>query len=128
MKIPLACGLALLIMMAALPAQADAQCREMRITGYVRTDFSAATYDGTSIYTSEPIVAASWDIPIGHYVLIQGKGLYRVADRGSGLGSSGWIDIPAWTRGEALDLTGRRTVCVYAPWELPKALPEDPEV
>jgi 3D (Asp-Asp-Asp) domain-containing protein len=94
-----------------------ADCRDMRITGYVRTEFSAHTWDGTSVYTDEPIVAASWDIPIGAYVAIDGLGTFRVADRGL-LGASGWIDVAVWSRSEAYALTGYRTVCVLAAAEL----------
>jgi 3D (Asp-Asp-Asp) domain-containing protein len=99
------------------PDAREGGCRQMRITGYVRTEFSTHTWDGTSIYTDEPIVAASWDVPIGAYVAIDGLGVYRVADRGL-LGSSGWIDVAVWSRREAFDLTGYRQVCVLAPGEL----------
>jgi len=87
-------------------------CQEARVTGYVRTEFSSYTYDGTHIMTDEPIVAASWNIPIDSYVWIEGLGTYRVADRGH-LGSSGWIDIPVWSRQEAYSLTGYRTICIH---------------
>jgi 3D (Asp-Asp-Asp) domain-containing protein len=107
-----------LLLLTAIPSanrvQADSACRDMRLTGYVRTEFSARTFDGTSIYTDEPIVAASWDIPLGAYVSIDGLGVYRVADRGR-LGSSGWIDVAVWTRSEAYALTGWRQVCVLDP-------------
>jgi 3D (Asp-Asp-Asp) domain-containing protein len=95
----------------------DAGCRQMRITGYVRTAFSHYTWDGTSIYSDEPIVAASWDIPMGYYVQIDGLGTYRVADRGL-LGSSGWVDVAVWSPDDAYALTGYRQVCVLAPDEL----------
>lgn len=90
-------------------------CSDMRVTGYVRTDHGAHTYDGTPIWTSEPIAAASWDIPLGWYVTVEDVGTFRVADRGGGLGSSGWVDIAVWTRSEAYTLTGVRGVCVYPP-------------
>jgi 3D (Asp-Asp-Asp) domain-containing protein len=72
---------------------------------------SAHTYDGTSIWTDEPIAAASWNIPMGSYVEVEGVGTYRVADRGM-LGSSGWVDIAVYSHAEALALTDVRTVCV----------------
>jgi 3D (Asp-Asp-Asp) domain-containing protein len=97
-------------------AAAEPACREMRITGYVRSEGGARTYDGTSIYADEAIVAASWDIPLGSTVEVEGLGTFRVADRGM-LGSSGWIDIAVWSRAEAYRLTGRRTVCVLPPGE-----------
>jgi len=101
-------------------ARSASYCAPMKITAYVRTDYgpNARTFDGTSIYTDEPIVAASWDIPIGHYVDIAGLGVHRVADRGGGLGSSGWLDVAVWDRATAYALTGVRRACVMAPWEL----------
>lgn len=94
---------------------ADASwCQSAQITGYVRTDHGSHTYDGTSIYSDEPIAAASWNIPLGSYVDVEGLGTYRVADRGM-LGSSGHIDIAVWTRAEAFALTSVRQVCVRAP-------------
>jgi 3D (Asp-Asp-Asp) domain-containing protein len=108
---------AVLLLLAAIclsqpaPAGADGYCRIVRTTGYVRSEFSPWTFDGTSIYTDEPIVAASWDIPIGAHVFIPGIGRFRVADRGM-LGSSGWIDIAVWSRAEAYQLTGWRHACI----------------
>lgn len=92
-------------------------CQSARITGYSRFDHGTHTYDGTSILTDEPIVAASWNIPIDSMVEIPDLGRFRVADRGSGLGSSGWVDIATWSRAEAYDLTSVRTVCIYPPGE-----------
>lgn len=103
--------MSLLLSMALL---AQSWCYESaRVTGYVRTEHSARTFDGTPIYTAEPIAAASWDVPLGWYADVAGLGSYRVADRGSGLGSAGWIDIAVWSRAEAFALTSRRQVCVY---------------
>ena len=84
----------------------------MTVTAYVRTEHGPVTFDGTSILTDEPIAAASWDIPLGAMLDVEDLGRYRVADRGSGLGSSGWVDIAVWTRAEAFALTSRRRVCV----------------
>jgi 3D (Asp-Asp-Asp) domain-containing protein len=64
-----------------------------RITGYTRTGGSPFTYDGTSVWTDEKVVAASENLPIG--TLVQVRGLdytYRVADRGGGL-ESRHIDV-----------------------------------
>jgi 3D (Asp-Asp-Asp) domain-containing protein len=103
-------------MVASAPTSRSEYCAPHRVTGYVRTEFSPWTADGTSIYTDEPIAAASWDIPMGSRVMVAGVGTFRVADRGM-LGSSGWIDIAVWSRGEAYELTGVRTVCVLPPGE-----------
>jgi 3D (Asp-Asp-Asp) domain-containing protein len=96
-----------------LPPARSGWCADMRITGYVRTDpyMNPMTADGTSIFTAEPIVAASPEIPLGSYVWIEGLGTFRVADRGGGVR---WrhIDVAVWSRAEAFDLTGYRTVCV----------------
>jgi 3D (Asp-Asp-Asp) domain-containing protein len=113
-------ALAVTSAITALPAEAApsaAYCRQMKLTGYVRTDFSSRTYDGTSIYTREAIAAASWEIPINSIVHVKDVGSFRVADRGR-LGSDGWIDIAVWTRPEAYALTGTRTVCVQLPGEV----------
>lgn len=90
---------------------------DAQVTGYVRSEHGALTYDGTPIWTDEPIVAASWDIPLGWHAWIDGVGTFRVADRGSGLGSYGWLDVAVWSRSEAFALTSRRAVCVYPPPE-----------
>lgn len=89
----------------------------VRITGYVRTDHGTHTYDGTPIWTDEPIAAGSWNIPIDSRVCIDELGCYRIADRGSGLGSAGWVDIAVWSHAEAYALTSTRSVCVYPPGE-----------
>lgn len=96
-------------------APTSSWCQLARITGYVRTEFSSRTYDGTSIYTDEAIAAASWNIPIDSYVWVDGAGTYRVADRGSGLGSSGHVDIAVWDRATAYALTSWRQICVTPP-------------
>lgn len=93
------------------------QCEVYRITGYVRGAHSAWTYDGTSVWTRERIVAASWNVPLDAEVEVQGLGRYRVADRGGGLGAR-HIDILVDTVAEAYALTGERTVCV-------RTLPEE---
>jgi len=92
-------------------------CQEMRTTGYVRTDYGphGRTFDGTSIYADEAIAAASWNVPIDSIVFVEGLGSFRVADRGGGLGSSGWIDVAVWDRATAFAITGTRRVCVYPP-------------
>jgi 3D (Asp-Asp-Asp) domain-containing protein len=87
---------------------------DARVTGYVRTDYSSRTFDGTPITTSEPIAAASWNIPIDSVVQVEGLGSYRIADRGA-LGSRGWVDIAVWSRSEAFALTSTRRICVTPP-------------
>lgn len=87
---------------------------DARVTGYSRLEYSGYTFDGTRIDTPERIAAASWDIPIGSVVEVEGLGSYRVADRGA-LGSRGWVDIAVWSRSEAYALTSTRRVCVTPP-------------
>jgi 3D (Asp-Asp-Asp) domain-containing protein len=89
-------------------------CGTARITGYSRFDFSPRTADGTSIYTDEAIAAASYDIPLGSYVEVDGLGTYRIADRGN-FPTATWIDIATWSRQEAYQLTSVRRICVYQP-------------
>ncbi|MFN0071564.1 MAG: 3D domain-containing protein [Chloroflexota bacterium] len=91
-------------------AQATA-CETYRITGYVRGAHSPWTYDGTSVWTQEPIAAASWNVPINSVVQVEGTGVFRVADRGGGL-SARHIDILVNSRAEALAITGWRQVCM----------------
>jgi len=72
---------------AAIPRPASAQTTlTCRVTGYVRSQMSSHTYDGTSVWTREKICAASWNIPIGSLVRVNGLDFtYRVADRGGSL-------------------------------------------
>jgi 3D (Asp-Asp-Asp) domain-containing protein len=88
-------------------------CYQGRVTGYVRGEGNAHTYDGTSVYTEEPIAAAGWDIPMGSMVVVEDAGIYRVADRGR-LGP-GHIDILVSSRTEAYALTSVRNICVFPP-------------
>jgi hypothetical protein len=108
---------ALLILIGLLGSAEAPWCGPTRITGYVRTDFSGHTFDGTSIYTDEPIVAASWDVALGSIAEIEGLGSYRVADRGR-LGNGTpmpWLDVAVWHRSDAYALTGVRNVCFRRP-------------
>jgi 3D (Asp-Asp-Asp) domain-containing protein len=88
-----------------------ASCEMYRITGYVRGAGKPWTYDGTSVWTKEPIVAASWNVPINSIIQVQGLGAYRVADRGGRLGER-HIDILVNSRAEAFSVTGWRPVCL----------------
>lgn len=91
-------------------------CGSARTTGYLRTEFSGHTYDGTPIWTDEAIAAASWDIPIDSRVEVEDIGTFRIADRGRfPVNGTSWIDIAVWTRAEAYALTGVRRICVYQP-------------
>jgi 3D (Asp-Asp-Asp) domain-containing protein len=101
---------------AGSPEPAPAWCSEMNVTGYVRSEYGPLTYDETPIWV-EGIAAASWNIPLGWYVEVEGVGMFRVADRGM-LGNSGWVDIAVWSRQEAYALTGRKNVCVFSPDQL----------
>lgn len=94
-------------------------CGPAKITGYVRSEFSPWTYDGTSIHTPEPIAAASWDVNMGALVVIEGLGTFRVADRGM-LGNGSpmpHIDVAVYTRDEAYAITGVRHICIRHPEE-----------
>ena len=109
--------IALLLQLAPLlppaaPVESMQACREARITGYVRTDpyMNPTTADGTSIFTDEPIVAASYDVPMDSMVWIEGLGEFRVADRG--MLSPTHIDVAVWSRDEAFAITSVRTVCI----------------
>ena len=98
------------------PAEAP-WCGPATITGYVRTEYGPRTFDGTSIFTAEPIAAASWDVRMGSLAEIAGLGVYRIADRGM-LGSGEpmpWVDVAVWSRSEALALTSVRRVCFRRP-------------
>lgn len=97
------------------PAEAPPSkiCFDARITGYVRTEFSPWTADGTSVYTDEPIAAASNWIPFDSYVIVDGLGTFRVADRGY-LGPA-HIDVAVWSYAEAYAITSVRNVCVNYP-------------
>jgi hypothetical protein len=109
-------GLAALLSVATSPAEAP-WCGQTKITAYVRTEFSPFTYDGTNIYSNEPIVAASWDVVMGSLADIEGLGTFRVADRGM-LGHgypTPWLDIAVWDRATAYSLTGTRRACFRKP-------------
>ena len=111
---------ALFLIEATAPVEAPAEapwCGKTRLTGYVRTEFSPWTFDGTSIYADEPIAAASWDVALGSLAEVEGLGVFRVADRGRlGNGTpTPWLDIAVWTRAEAYALTGYRNVCFRRP-------------
>jgi 3D (Asp-Asp-Asp) domain-containing protein len=102
-----------LILAGGLTQGGEPECYPARITGYVRGAGSSRTYDGTSVWSYEPIVAASWDVPIDSTVVIDGLGVYRVADRGR-LGPR-HLDVLVDTRTEAYALTGVRDVCIWPP-------------
>jgi 3D (Asp-Asp-Asp) domain-containing protein len=88
-------------------------CGPAHVTGYVRSDGSSHTADGTHIMTDEPIAAASYDVVMGSLVDVEGVGTFTVRDRGHlGNGNPTWIDIAVWTRDEAYALTGTRNVCI----------------
>jgi len=92
-------------------------CGDTRVTGYVRGEHSPWTADGTSIWSREPIAAASSDVRMGALADIPGVGTVRIADRGM-LGNGDpmpWVDVATWTRAEAFALTGTRWVCFRRP-------------
>lgn len=113
---PLMLGLLLAFLPAETPADAP-WCGPVTVTGYVRGEGSDRTFDGTSIWTREPIAAASWDVRMGSVAEVPGLGRFRVADRGM-LGSGvprPWLDLAVWSYPEALAVTGVRTVCFRRP-------------
>lgn len=109
--------LGLLLAYSAAPARAQSEradmsgCELYRITGYVRTHGGPTTYDGTSVWTSEPIAAASWNVPIDARVQVENVGTFRVADRGGGL-SSRHVDVLVDDVARAYEITGWQRVCV----------------
>lgn len=91
-------------------AHAEPACAVYTITGYVRTEFSDYTADGTPILTDEPIAASGYDLPFGAMVDVDGLGIFRIADRG--LLGPRHLDIAVWSRAEAYAITGRYRACV----------------
>lgn len=100
-----------MLAMSAQPVRAQS-CDMYRVTGYVRGHHSSFTADGTSVWTREPIAAASYNVPMGSRIDVDGLGVYRVADRGGGLGAR-HIDILTDSVAQAYALTSYRRVCVY---------------
>lgn len=98
---------ALVVALQVSPVEEAATCRPLgdyRITGYVRGHGSNLTFDGTSVWTREHIVAASWNLPLNSRVWVAGLDyLYRVADRGGGL-ESRHIDVLVDTVWEAYQI------------------------
>jgi 3D (Asp-Asp-Asp) domain-containing protein len=102
----------------ATRTQAPAQpCEQYRITGYTVLDFPGITADGTStqgaIARGEHIVAASYNLPLGSYVFIEGLGVHRVADRGHL--DARHLDVLVATYAQAYALTGYRKACPMLP-------------
>lgn len=106
-------ALSLALVAIPTPVRAEGACpgnsEPYLITGYVRTEFSDYTADGTSVYTDEAIAAGSYNLPLGAYVWVEGVGAYRIADRGH-LGRR-HIDVAVWSRAEAFEITG--TYCTW---------------
>lgn len=106
-----------LLAMSAQPARAQQSCEQYRVTGYSVNDYPGWTADGTTttrgaMARGEPIVAASYNVPLGSYISVAGLGVFRVADRGH-LGPR-HIDVLVSSRSEAFALTGYRQVCVLS--------------
>lgn len=91
-------------------APAEQVCEKYWVTGYVRGHHSPWTADGTSVWTREPIAAASYNVPMGSSVEVIGLGTFRVADRGRLQARQ--VDVLVDTVSEAHALTGYYTVCV----------------
>ena len=91
-----------------------AVCDTYRITGYSVAAYPGRTADGSTTTTGamargEWIAAASYNIPFGAQVEIEGIGTYRVVDRGH-LGAR-HIDVLVMTDAEAYALTSTRRAC-----------------
>jgi 3D (Asp-Asp-Asp) domain-containing protein len=103
------------------PVRAQVECQPYRITAYAASEYPGWTADGSTttwgaINRGEQIVAASYNLPFGTWVEVEGLGGGRVADRGY-LGAR-HIDWLVPTRGEALEIgSSVRTVCVVPPGE-----------
>lgn len=81
------------------------ECHDMLITYYSAEDYPGLTADSStttwgSLHRGEPIVAAGPDLPFDAYVWIEGRDVYRVADRGGQVGLRR-IDILVATTAEA---------------------------
>lgn len=117
-RLTLAALLALLPIGSTAIAQDGPNCETYRITWYSAEDYPGWTRDGTTttvgaLNRGEPIAAASYNVPLGAYVQVIGEGVYRVADRGSGL-SAKHIDILTRTHAKAIENGSvLRTVCLY---------------
>jgi 3D (Asp-Asp-Asp) domain-containing protein len=119
---------AILLLLAAIclsrpePAGADGYCGPYRVTAYAATEYPGWTADGTTttwgaLGRGEQIVAASYNLPFGTRVEVEGLGAAVVRDRGR-LGPR-HIDWLVPTRAEALEIgSSVRTVCAYAPGEV----------
>jgi 3D (Asp-Asp-Asp) domain-containing protein len=96
-----------------LPAWPCKPAGTYRITGYVKgaPGLSSHTYDGTSVWTQEKIVAASWHVPMNTLLRVAGLDYsYRVADRGA-LGNM-HIDVLVNSYEVAYSLGPYAEVCV----------------
>ena len=80
-----AASIALAVNVTPSTAHADQWCRHGYVTAYSAEQFPGRTYSGTSttqaVRDGRNIVAASWTIPIGATVVIDGDE-YTVEDRG----------------------------------------------
>jgi 3D (Asp-Asp-Asp) domain-containing protein len=116
---PLLVAAALLLTTHAAPA--EQACESYRITAFAAQEYPGWTADGSTttwgaIERGEQIVAASYNLPFGSRVDVDGLGEAVVRDRGH-LGAR-HIDWLVPTRAEALEIgSSVRTVCVTLPGE-----------
>lgn len=103
-------SVAAILLVTGAYAQEERHCDLYRITGYVRGAGSGWTYDGTSEYTREDIVAVSWNVPIDAKVEVVGLGTFRAADRGGGL-ERRHVDVLVDSASTARQLTSYREAC-----------------
>ena len=103
--------LLLLGLLASAPAASAQETLEVTVTHYA---VSGLTYAGGHTY--EGMAACSWNILLGTVVRFADGREYRCEDRGSGLGSIGWVDIyvPSVARARLLG-TYRTTVELVRP-------------
>lgn len=105
-----------MLAMSAQPARAQQEsCFTAKITGYSVDDYPGWTADGSTttrgaMARGEKIAAASYNVPLGSYISVDGLGVFRAADRGH-LGPL-HVDVLVASRAEAYALTGYRRVCV----------------
>lgn len=106
---------ALILALLAFAAARDVRpsmaslCSDWFMTGYVKGEGSARTADGTSVWTAEPLVAAT-SLPLGSFVFVpEWATTYRVAD--TGLLGPNHLDFLVASRAVAFEITGYRLAC-----------------
>lgn len=91
-------------------------CRQVAVTGYIRTEHSQYTADGTSVHSEaardgELAAAPVAFLTMHSLVWIEGAGVRRIADRTAGWVDWPLIDVMVETHEQARWLNGIRWVC-----------------